>query len=282
MRRRPLLALLTTLAAAPAAGQSPVPSLFPQPFVVEHRVRETQPDGSVFETETVRSTYAGSWVVSERPDRSRVIVDLARREITEVRPAAGTYWVLSFSQMTDLKARLARAEQRGPARHAASSTAGAAAGIRVEEVADTATPSAGTRLLAVPSGARKKLRASAGGRVVDVWVDPSVRLSAAAQDALDAFARAVSGPADAAAPASADLVAAARRKAGGAFVVRSVRASGGGGEIEEVVEKLAPATSVPRALLVPEEGLRRVPSPLEAVVSFAEEEAAHRAPVPTR
>ncbi len=251
--------------AKTAAAQTGAAPLFPEPFVVEHRVRERQSDGSVFETEKVRTTYAYSWLVSERPDKSRMIVDFARGEITEVRPSAGTYWVLTFEQMADLKARLVRAEQRGPA-HGTKSAIAAPVEIRVEELAES-----------LGRGA-KRFRASAGDRAVDVWVDSSVRLSAAAQDALDAFSRAVSGPRGATGPASAELIGAARRKAGGAFVVRSVRASGGGGEIEELVETLAPASSVPRSLLVPEEGLRRVPSPLEIVVSFSEEEAARRAP----
>lgn len=262
----------------PAKGQTAATPLFPAPFVVEHRVRERQADGSVFETETVRSTYAYSWLVSERPDKSRVIVDFSRGEITEVRPSAGTYWVLSFGQMTDLKARLARAEQRTPAPRPKSALAVAPVEIRVEEVAEESGSRRRAALGESASGATKRLRASAGERVVDVWVDPSVRLSAAAQDALDSFTRAISGPSATAAPASAELIGAARRRAGGAFVVRSVRTSGGGGEIEEIVEKLGPAASVPGTLLVPEEGLRRVPSPLEVVVSFAEEEAARRAP----
>jgi hypothetical protein len=261
-----------------AAGQTPSASLFPAPFVVEHRVRERQADGSVFESETVRSTYAYSWLVSERPDKSRVIVDFSRGEITEVRPSAGTYWVLSFGQMTDMKARLARAEQRTPAPRPKSALATSPVEIKVDEVAEETGSRRRAAVGESTAGATKRLRASAGDRVVDVWVDPSVRLSAAAQDALDSFTRAISGPSAAATPASAELIGAARRKAGGAFVVRSVRTSGGGGEIEEIVEKLAPAASVPRALLVPEEGLRRVPSPLEVVVSFAEEEAARRAP----
>jgi len=272
------LLVAVALGAMPVAAQTPASSLFPEPFVVEQRVRERQPDGSVFETEKVRTTYAWSWLVSERPDRSRMIVDFARGEITEVRPSAGTYWVVSFGQVTDLKARLVRAEQRSPAPGAKSAQATRVA-IRVEEIPGDAVPERRSAALGASGRASRRLRASAGERAVDVWVDPSVRLSTAAQDALDAFSRAVSGPKAESVPTSTELISAARRMAGGAFVVRSVRGSGGGGEIEEIVESLVSTSTVPRTLLVPEEGLRRVPSPLEIVVSFAEEEAARRAPV---
>ncbi len=68
-----------------AYGQDPGGSaLFARPFVVEHRIVQTDPDGSVFETPPVTDTYGGSWIVSSRPDGSRVIVDFARREITTV------------------------------------------------------------------------------------------------------------------------------------------------------------------------------------------------------
>lgn len=260
----------------PAAGQTASTPLFPEPFVVEHRVRERASDGSVFETEKVRTTYAYSWLVSERPDKSRMVVDLARGEITEIRPSAGTYWVLTFGQMADLQARLVRAEQRGPA-PAGKSAMAAPVAIRVEEIADDTAPGRRSASLGPSGRGTRRFRVSAGERAVDVWVDPSVKLSTAAQDALDRFSRSVSSPQPDPAPSSTELIVAARRKAGGAFVVRSVRPSGGG-EIEEVVETLAPASSVPRSLLVPEEGLRRVPSPLEIVVSFSEEEAARRAP----
>ncbi len=269
--------LISGIAVLPelAGAETPAAPLFPQAFVVEHRARERQSDGSLIESEKVRTTYGGSWLVSERPDGNRTIVDFSRREVTEVRPSAGTYWVLTFGQMTDLKARLAGAERRTPAKKAAVVTSPVE--IRVEELSDGAAPGRRSAVLDGLPGPTKRLRASAGERAAEVWVDPSMKMSTAALDALEEFSRAVSGPRAGDGPSGSDLIAAARRKAAGAFVVRSVRSTGRGGEVEEFVEKLTRASSVPRNLVVPEEGLRRVPSPLEIVVSFAEEEAARAA-----
>ncbi len=272
------LSMATVLLASPASAQTSPGVLFPVPFTVEQRLVERQADGSVFQTETVRNSYGGSWLVSERPDGSRFVVDFARREMTEIRPAAGTYWVLSFDQMSDLKRRLDRADGRATGSEARRAQAAVASPtppeIRVDEVAEESGAPRGAR----SGGGRRHLRASAAGRTADIWLDPAVQLSGAAEEALDRFDRAVSGRGGSPAGTDADLIGAARRRAEGAFVVRSLRRSERGVEIEEVVDRIQPLPSLPRKLVVPEDGLRRVPSPLEISVAFAEEEAARRAP----
>ena len=103
--------------AAPSAGGA---ALFPAPFAVEHGVVQTDADGTRFASEPVTDYYGGSWIVSVRPDGSRLVVDLARRELTEIRPDRSTYSVLSFSRFAELKARLGRAERAPGAQDAAA------------------------------------------------------------------------------------------------------------------------------------------------------------------
>ena len=79
----------------------------------------------------------------------------------------------------------------------------------------------------------------------------------------------------------AELVLAARQKGDGAFPVRTRRAlltpdgTDSGTVREDVVTRLAPLP-FPKKLLELPETLRRVPSPLETMVAFAEDEAALR------
>ena len=109
MTPRSALALAVVLAALPAAAQAP---LFPEPFAVEHRLIQTGPDGEAFAADAVTDHYGGSFVVSVRSDGSRMIVDLARRELTEVRPEAGTWWSVSFDRLAELARRVRAADDR--------------------------------------------------------------------------------------------------------------------------------------------------------------------------
>src|SRR3954468_13001252 len=93
LRRFRLAALLAL--AIPAAAGAQLGPLFPEPFRVEHHLVQDDGDGSRFVGEPVTDTYGGSWIVSQRPDGSRLIVDLVRRELTEVRTAKGVYWTVS-------------------------------------------------------------------------------------------------------------------------------------------------------------------------------------------
>jgi hypothetical protein len=267
---------VSLLASAASAADAPGGVLFPAAFSVEHQLVQTDPSGDVFRAEPVVDTYGGSTLVSVRPGGSRVIVDFSRRTVTDVSVEKSTYWTLSFSQMGELSRRLAKAEERPSAASAASPRAANAAvkqDVRVEDV----TESGRERLAGGPAAraAVRHLRASvASGPSADVWVDAAVRLSPAALDALEAFERDALGATTASGVSPAQLVAAARRAADGAVPVRVRRPlAAAGGTAEDVVTALTPLPAFPQKLLAIGDGFRRVASPLEEMVAFAEDEA---------
>lgn len=285
MSSRKLLALVSLecfaslLAWAPrTARAADAPRvLFPVPFAVEHELIQTDPDGSQFRTDAVTDTYGGSHLVSVRPGGSRVIVDFARREVTEVSVEKSTYWTLSFSQMGDLARRLALAEERpriAKERPAAALLA-ATPVVQVEEI--DAARERQPLLAGVPAsrGAARHFRASVkDGPAADVWVDGTVRLTPAALDALEAFERDVLDAASKDEVPVSSLAAAARRAAGGAVPVRVRRSLGAGRcTADDTARALTPLAAFPQKLLVVGDGFRRVASPLEVMVAFAEEEA---------
>ena len=300
---RLLLAALLALAVPAAAGAQPGP-LFPEPFRVEHHLVQEDGDGSRFVGEPVTDTYGGSWIVSQRPDGSRLIIDLARRELTEVRTAKGVYWTVSFDRLAELQARLRAAQglARTPDKAADGKTRAAtpqapqkdaAAELVVTEV------SAGTDT--VRSTARKSasaLEAQPGVRrlrvarrndpetAFEAWVDPSVRLSPAALTALEALETgALAGPpaAKSATPSPSEApgryLAAARVHAAGAFPIHTLHpaaAPAGGkpvGSVEDVATRIDRLERFPGELAEIPEGLQKVPHPLEAAVRFLEEDA---------
>ncbi|MEM8932154.1 MAG: hypothetical protein AAGE94_13320 [Acidobacteriota bacterium] len=252
-------AILLATAALPLAGQAPG-ELFPEPFVVEHYTLETAPDGERFATEPVRDTYGGSWIVSERGDGSRLILDLARRELTEVRPSEGVYWRLGFDRMGELVRRIARldgldvvdAERSG--KRDAASVGGESEGagrveLQVDELTGRGIESRVTKSTA-PAGtsadAVRHLRVTAGEGVAgeglvgggragegrakavgerapwtEVWVDSSLRLTPAAVAALGRFERdALAADDDPSGPAA--RLAAVRVHTDGAVPVRTL------------------------------------------------------------
>jgi hypothetical protein len=261
-RHRLLFAAAILASLVPAASSAQTGALFPDAFVVEHHLIQDDGDGSLFTSEPVVDTYGGSWMVSVRPDGSRVIVDLARREMTGIEPEKGSYWTVSFDQLAQLQARLARTElpagEDSPPPTAAvarAATTPAAPDLAVVEVALAAADSRVTRLRTASSGgpASASLRhlrvaqssaagAPSAGAAMDIWVDAGLRLRAPALDALEELETALAGPASAtrsgaaaatsdqpptrsATPASSPgrYLAAARRHAGGAFPVRTSR-----------------------------------------------------------
>jgi len=277
---RPSFALLVLAASAVARAQSSEP--FPAPFVVEHHAVDGSLGGTPVTGETVRDTYGGSFLVSERPDGARTIVDFARREVTEVRPKEGTYWSLSFGRFAELRRRLEAAESDEAAPRVRAQAGAERPPVRVETVAEGGG-GASRNALSTRSSAERHLRASVeGGPSLEVWVDPSApRLTAGAVAALAEFERSVLG-ASGGGVGPADLLEAVRRNEGGAFAVRTRRrvgrvpAASGDRFLESVVTKVSPVPSLPPTLVAVPEGLRRVPSPLEVVVSWAEGEAALR------
>ncbi len=279
--------VLAFVGAAVANAQTTPTILFPKAFVVEHQRVETAADGSTFTTEPVTDYYGGSWLVSVRPNGSRVILDFARREITEVDVRKGSYWTLTFRQMGDLRQRLQRAENppvlkpgEGPPRTAAK----ARNEIEIRETSGEGDP--GSRSpLGVGSIGRPGVRhltvSSKGSVGVEVWVDPALPLGTASLDALEAFENDALGATGVReAHTTPELVAAARRSTQ-ALPVRtrsllrtSAEPSLGVSVWEDIPLRVESVPTLPEKLLRIGDGFRRAPSPLETMVAFAEEEAA--------
>lgn len=263
------------LVALPATAVDAQAVLFPAAFSVEHHVVQTDPGGDTFHAQPVVDTYGGSTLVSVRPGGSRMIVDFARRTVTEVNVEKSTYWTLSFSQMGELSRRLAKAEERPSAGPIRVPNVAVRREIRVEEVGDGGRDRLAASGVPTPRAGARHFRAFVeNGPSADVWVDGTVRLSRAALDALESFEKDALGSGAAPDVSPAQLVGAARRAADGAVPVRVRRPlSSAGGAVEDVVTALTPLTGFPQKLLVIGDGFRRVPSPLEVMVDFAEDEA---------
>lgn len=262
------------LAAPARAADAPASVLFPAAFSVEHQLVQTDSGGDTFRAQPLVDTYGGSTLVSVRPGGSRMIVDFARRTVTEVSVEKSTYWTLSFSQMGELSRRLAKAEERPSAAIARASSAAVRQDIRVEEVRERAREALAAPGDFVPRAGTRHFRASVeNGPSADVWVDGTVRLSAAALDALEAFETDALAGAASPAVSSTRLVAAARRGAGAVPLRVRRPLSAAGGTVEDVTASLTPLAAFPQKLLVIGEGFRRVASPLEDMVAFAEDEA---------
>lgn len=297
LRARTLIPLLAALAALPArAGAQAGPGpLFPEPFRVTHHLVQEDGDGSRFVGEPVVDTYGGSWIVSQRPDGSRLVVDLDRREVTGIEKDKGTFWTVSFDRLAELRARLLAAQgltppapektegaakARGPEAAAAPVPASSAAELVVTEVAAPEGRAADVRRAVASVADRpgvRQLRVSrrtntgaetATETVLDVWVDPSIRLTPSALAAVGSFESVLDGP------SPAPPLAAARAHAQGAFPVRTRRPLGpvAEGRVEDLTTQLDRLERFPKELAEIPEGLRRVPHPLEAVVRFLEDE----------
>ncbi len=279
-----IVLVVVSLAPVVQAQEPPSGSFFPHPFVVEHRVIQTLPDGDVFATDPVTDYYAGARIISVRADGSRLVVDLASRELTEIRPERGSYSVVSFDRFASLSERL-RSLERSPA--AASATSTASPSVRVTELAvaaDLAKAAAHDPLLGRPGVRHLRAQATAPDgtplAAVDLWLDPAIRLSAPAREALERLEVTLSGGD----PASfSALLGEARRHGNGAFPFRSsrplARSSGDGssGSVEDVALRIAPIAALPPELLELPEGLERAPHPLELMVAGRESEAELRA-----
>jgi hypothetical protein len=287
--RRRALALaagLALLCGGRAAAQDRA-TLFPAPFVVEHHVVQSEPDGTTSATEPVTDYYGGSSLVSVRPTGSRLVVDFSRRELTEIRPEASTYAILSFDRFAELRARL-RAT-RAPAPDAGGETvvgasgvhgtaAGARASIVVEDIGSQDAVGMTVGATAANAGVvRLRVTAEDGSPAIEVWCDRRVRLTEAARAALAALEEEVLGGGAAKGAGAGAMLAAARARAGGAFPVRTLRRAAsaeGSATIEDVATRLEPLASFPDELLRVPDGYRRVSHPLEVMVAYEEQEAA--------
>jgi len=263
-----LVAALLTLVSLSVPARAQQGPLFPEPFVVEHHLVQSTPDGDRFATQPVTDYYGGSWIVSVRPDGTRVVVDLARREITGIQPDQGTYWTVTFDRLGDLADRLVRAQSRreAPAADSGTATASRASAttasketpataeseLVVEDLGNGNGP-AGGRSIAGKAGASgsaalftrdgvrhlrvvERSRESQPDAGMELWLDPSVTLRPAAVEALAALGAVLGKPRGADAGANADAeetpvdryLAAARAHTGGAMAVRTVRTVGSG------------------------------------------------------
>lgn len=289
--------------AFPAGAAAQTAGLFPEPFVAEHHLVQSDADGSRFESEPVTDWYGGSWIVSVRPDGSRLVVDLAARELTEIRPDRGTYWTVSFDRLGTLAERVARAERRAPRSAGEPADGGGSAGkstapeppveLVVEELGSPETAAKATSRGAggaARHGAEvrrlrvvEKDRSADPGAGMEVWVDPSIRLRPAALEALARFEAVLGKPRGAAKGAARPTVdrylATARVHAAGAMTVRTVRTLGGDApasarvRLEDVTTRLERVDDFPEELVAIPEGLRRIPHPLEGMAAFLEAEA---------
>lgn len=304
------LGLAMAFSSSSALAQSgglPSGELFAEPFVVEHYMVQIDEFGERYEAPMVVDTYGGSWIVSERVDHSRLVVDLARAEITEIRPLDGTYWTVGFDRMKVLMERVTELEGTRPEidpalptgqaltpGKAAQSQRRSAEDWRVEEgraAADRGTDRArmpakaaslmsseGVRHLRLhpvasdsdhfKRGTDKRGTDSSGGATAELWVSPKVKVKSGARAALARFERDALG--------AEGQMEAAREFVDGAFPIRTIRqekkSDGSVGHIEDVVIRLEKIESLDRNLVRIPEGLRRVPHPLEGLIAFLERE----------
>lgn len=259
-------AVLALWPAASVAQSIAEGVLFAEPFAIVHSLIQDDGAGTRFETEPVTDHYFDSWIVSVRADGSRMVVDLARRELTEVRPELGTWWSLSFDRWAELQGRLVELEAE------AAGLAAKSVGAPEEPIDWHVAELPATTEKAVAGGnvpRRFAIRAEGASESAEVWIDPSLRASGRALDALTAFETALAGGSDKA--SRVPPVDAARRAGGGALAVRTLRQTGSV-RIEDVGSKVERLPRAPRELVEVPEGLARVAAPLEQIVAFLEEE----------
>lgn len=282
----PLLAITFSGEQAALAQQS-AGGLFPSPFLIEHSVIITEPDGGSFMSDPVVDHYGGSTIVSERADGSRLIVDFARRELTEIRPSSGTYTVITFDRMAQLTREYQRLEGP-PSQKAAdgeetpeitfSVNEGGPAGAT--KIASAAALTTAAPLLEKPGIRRLEITTQRDGEAspepaLEAWMDPNHRLTQRALDAVEDFELQVLGAtADEAGLTPLKALAAARRHARGAMPIATARLTQrGGGRVEDVAVRIESLDAFPVDLVSIPEGLQRSPHPLELMVAHAEREA---------
>ena len=264
---------------APAAGSGPSGVLFPEPFVAEHHLVQSTPDGDRFETEPVTDYYGGSWIVSVHPDGQPGggrpgapggdRDPAGRRHLLDgdVRPARGP--VRSAGPRREPAAGGARGRRsardgRGTSGDHTGGGAGGARGSRTSET--TRWPrrrSAPRRRMALRTATgfvtcawSSAPRPSGRERGMEIWLDPSITLRPAAVEALDALGAVLGkgrGPdADAGAPSVDRYLAAARSSVPGGFPVRTVRTVGRGpaalqARLEDVTTRSSGSMTSPRS-----------------------------------
>lgn len=283
------VAFAAALVALPAFAQQTAGVLFPAPFLVEHGVVQTDADGTVFATEPVMDYYGGSWIVSERADDSRLVIDFARREITEIRPESASYTVIGFDRMAGLlrelhaiegggapaaKAAVADSDDEGPRLRVVEARVGEEAHLKLASQANPLIERPGVRHLKV---LRDDPRTGQTATVLDAWFDPQIRFGRTALEALDGFEAEVLGATSANEKSSPSAALALARGEAGSLPILTVRSASfdgsGAGLVEDSARRVEVLDAFPVDLVSAPEGFRRTPHPLELMVAHAEREA---------
>ncbi len=310
-------AVLTTALTA-LAQPAKTAALFPTPFVVEHyQIDTSQPDVPLT-SEPVIDHYGGNWLISVQGNGSRKILDFAKRELTEVDARSGTYSVVTFGRLGELRARLDRAMTNGASTKTASRADAAPKAERpaivVEELGDMAAQAVAPPRSRAASGSSRAVSASdsheiaatmeriletarrdadakmakrpntrhfraavpGGAGALEAWLDTTIRLTPEARAAIESFERDSLGPRGVPGdePTASELLSAIAKKGDG-FPMRT-RQQLGKGAVDDVATRIEPAASAPTKLLAIPESFRRVPHPLEMIVTMEEEEARFR------
>lgn len=280
------LALCITVGAGLVDAQQTSGGLFPEPFVVEHAVTITEPDGGSFTSEPVVDHYGGSMIVSVRADGSRIIVDFARRELTEIRFSSATYTVITFDRFAQLSRDYQSLE--GPPVLKSTGEDTPEFEFKVSETDPAGSTKMTTAKALSTSGGvldrpglrRLEVMVETDGEpaaqpALEAWVDSNHRFSPQAMDAVEDFELGVLGAsADERGMVPLKALATARRHADGAVPVITARPTlQGGGLIEDVATRIEPLVAFPTDLVSIPEGLKRTAHPLELMVAHAEREA---------
>lgn len=276
---------MISVAAAPVSAQA---QLFPQPFLVEHQLVQSDAQSESMVIGPVKDYYGASWVVSLQPDGARTIIDFSRDRMSVVDVAQAQYATISFDRLAELTRRFRLAEY-GKQRKMGDLADGSPIEI---EVAQTSARSKSVRLsesssiLRKPSVQGYHVQAIKEGKelgALDFWVDSSIHLSPIALDALERLESSMLGhTTQDQEPGFQTLLAEGRRRSGGALVVATShslvfgRTAEQAGTMDDVVLRLKALSVFPTDLLEIPANYVRVAHPLETIVNYAEQEATLR------
>lgn len=266
----PKVLSLAVFLTAPVAAQ---PVAFPQPFSVERQVRQIAPEsGETFQTPPATEYYFGNHLAIVRANGTKALIDFERREYTEVDLKRGTYWTLTFSRLGELRERI-RAAENPEGQPEKSATLASKPDVKIDQL-----PAAGKPNLKTTGTRRLRASIDGGANWAEATYDDSIPFGEKAVAALETLDSAFTGGPKADPTRTAELISALRSAGQGAFVVRfekplSVRGGRALGKSEDIVLDWKRLEKAPVEQLRIPENHKRIPSPLETVAVFAEEEA---------